>query len=75
ADDVQRLQRRQPVKLAAQPARRQPESATGRTPTQSDSVTGRDYICNADGEVSGINDKLRGCLVFSYDRSGWLTGR
>ena len=37
-------------------------------------MTGRDYIWNADGEVSGINDKLRGCLVFSYDRSGWLTG-
>ncbi|MED8891458.1 RHS repeat-associated core domain-containing protein [Escherichia marmotae] len=47
----------------------------GNPPTQSDSVTGRDYIWNADGEVSGINDKLRGCLVFSYDRSGWLTGR
>ena len=38
-------------------------------------MTARDYIWNADGEVGGINDKLRGCLVFSYDRSGWLTGR
>ncbi len=53
---------------------RSPQQA-GNPPTQSDSVTGRDYIRNADGEVSGINDKLRGCLVFSYDRSGWLTGR
>ncbi|WP_172954582.1 MULTISPECIES: RHS domain-containing protein, partial [unclassified Escherichia] len=53
---------------------RSPQQA-GNPPTQSDSVTGRDYIWNADGEVSGINDKLRGCLVFSYDRSGWLTGR
>ncbi|HCP3518219.1 TPA: hypothetical protein ODM28_005100 [Escherichia coli] len=38
-------------------------------------MTARDYIWNADGEVGGINDKLRGCLVFSYDRSGWLTSR
>ncbi|HHL8365148.1 TPA: DUF6531 domain-containing protein, partial [Escherichia coli] len=44
-------------------------------PSHGDSVTARDYIWNADGEVGGINDKLRGCLVFSYDRSGWLTGR
>ena len=47
----------------------------GTPPAQNDSVTARDYIWNADGEVGGINDKLRGCLVFSYDRSGWLTGR
>ena len=44
-------------------------------PAQNDSVTARDYLWNADGEVGGINDKLRGCLVFSYDRSGWLTSR
>ncbi|WP_243051983.1 RHS repeat-associated core domain-containing protein [Escherichia coli] len=44
-------------------------------PVQNDSVTARDYLWNADGEVGGINDKLRGCLVFSYDRSGWLTSR
>ena len=44
-------------------------------PSHGDSVTARDYIWNADGEVGGINDKLRGCQVFSYDRSGWLTGR
>ncbi len=48
---------------------------TGNPPAQNDSVTARDYIWNADGEVGGINDKLRGCLVFSYDRSGWLTSR
>ncbi len=47
----------------------------GNSPAQNDSVTARDYIWNADGEVGGINDKLRGCLVFSYDRSGWLTSR
>lgn len=47
----------------------------GNPPAQNDSVTARDYIWNADGEVGGINDKLRGCLVFSYDRSGWLTSR
>ncbi len=47
----------------------------GNPPAQKDSVTARDYIWNADGEVGGINDKLRGCLVFSYDRSGWLTSR
>ncbi len=47
----------------------------GTPPAQNDSVTARDYIWNADGEVGGINDKLRGCLVFSYDRSGWLTSR
>ncbi|MCV5917258.1 RHS repeat protein, partial [Escherichia coli] len=46
---------------------------TATPPSHSDSVTARDYIWNADGEVGGINDKLRGCLVFSYDRSGWLT--
>ncbi|MEJ9851486.1 RHS repeat-associated core domain-containing protein [Escherichia coli] len=48
---------------------------TATHPSHSDSVTARDYIWNADGEVGGINDKLRGCLVFSYDRSGWLTSR
>ena len=48
---------------------------TATPPSHSDSVTARDYIWNADGEVGGINDKLRGCLVFSYDRSGWLTSR
>ncbi|WP_171537365.1 hypothetical protein, partial [Shigella flexneri] len=48
-------------------------TAGGTPPAQNDSVTARDYIWNADGEVGGINDKLRGCLVFSYDRSGWLT--
>ncbi|EPV8303061.1 RHS repeat-associated core domain-containing protein [Escherichia coli] len=47
----------------------------GKPPPHGDSVTARDYIWNADGEVGGINDKLRGCLVFSYDRSGWLTSR
>ncbi|WP_244582797.1 RHS repeat-associated core domain-containing protein [Escherichia coli] len=47
----------------------------GKPPAQNDSVTARDYLWNADGEVGGINDKLRGCLVFSYDRSGWLTSR
>lgn len=47
----------------------------GKLPSHGDSVTARDYIWNADGEVGGINDKLRGCQVFSYDRSGWLTGR
>ena len=47
----------------------------GNPPARNDSVTARDYIWNADGEVGGINDKLRGCLVFSYDRSGWLTSR
>ena len=47
----------------------------GKPPAHNDSVTARDYIWNADGEVGGINDKLRGCLVFSYDRSGWLTSR
>ncbi len=53
---------------------RSPQQA-GKPPAQNDSVTARDYIWNADGEVGGINDKLRGCLVFSYDRSGWLTSR
>ncbi|EJM1037453.1 RHS repeat-associated core domain-containing protein [Escherichia coli] len=48
---------------------------TATHPSHGDSVTARDYIWNADGEVGGINDKLRGCLVFSYDRSGWLTSR
>ncbi len=48
---------------------------TATHPSHGDSVTARDYLWNADGEVGGINDKLRGCLVFSYDRSGWLTSR
>ncbi|HAH2479067.1 TPA: RHS repeat protein, partial [Escherichia coli] len=47
----------------------------GKPPAQNDSVTARDYLWNADGEVGGINDKLRGCLVFSYDLCGWLTSR
>ncbi|EDS4736994.1 RHS repeat protein [Salmonella enterica subsp. enterica serovar Oranienburg] len=38
-------------------------------------VTARDYHWDSNGELSGIRDKLRGNLVFSYDKSGWLTSR
>ncbi|HCD7553912.1 TPA: PAAR domain-containing protein [Citrobacter farmeri] len=42
---------------------------------ESECVTARDYTWSADGEVGSIRDRLRGCLVFTYDRSGYLTGR
>jgi len=41
----------------------------------SESVISRDYHWNGNGELDNIRDRLRGSLVFSYDKSGWLTGR
>ncbi|HAG0071122.1 TPA: RHS repeat-associated core domain-containing protein [Salmonella enterica subsp. enterica serovar Typhimurium] len=38
-------------------------------------VTSRDYYWNNHGEVGTIDDGLRGSVVYSYDRSGYLTGR
>ncbi|MBE5600964.1 hypothetical protein HIN52_23355, partial [Salmonella enterica subsp. enterica serovar Typhimurium] len=35
----------------------------------------RDYYWNNHGEVGTIDDGLRGSVVYSYDRSGYLTGR
>ncbi|EAP3044689.1 RHS repeat protein, partial [Salmonella enterica] len=34
-----------------------------------------DYYWNNHGEVGTIDDGLRGSVVYSYDRSGYLTGR
>lgn len=38
-------------------------------------MTSRDYYWNNHGEVGTIDDGLRGSVVYSYDRSGYLTGR
>ncbi|EAZ9183338.1 RHS repeat protein, partial [Salmonella enterica] len=50
-------------------------SHPGQPPARRDCVTSRDYYWNNQGEVATIEDGLRGSLVYSYDRSGYLTGR
>lgn len=54
-----------------------PRAAQRGTPASEggDSVTARAYHWNGNGELDNIRDRLRGSLVFSYDRSGWLRGR
>ncbi|HCL5254402.1 TPA: hypothetical protein N2G30_004643, partial [Salmonella enterica] len=47
----------------------------GQPPAQQGCVTSRDYYWNNQGEVGTLIDGLRGSLVYSYDRSGYLTGR
>ncbi|EBE4468514.1 type IV secretion protein Rhs [Salmonella enterica] len=47
----------------------------GQRPAQQGCVTSRDYYWNNHGEVGTIDDSLRGSVVYSYDRSGYLTGR
>ena len=48
---------------------------TGTPPARQGCVTARDYYWNNHGEVGTVDDHLRGSLVYSYDRSGYLTGR
>ncbi|ENA9699044.1 hypothetical protein ABG299_004657, partial [Salmonella enterica subsp. enterica] len=50
-------------------------SPPGQRPARQGCVTSRDYYWNNHGEVGTIDDSLRGSLVYSYDRSGYLTGR
>ncbi|EBK2282753.1 type IV secretion protein Rhs, partial [Salmonella enterica subsp. enterica serovar Typhimurium] len=47
----------------------------GQRPARQGCVTSRDYYWNNHGEVGTIDDGLRGSVVYSYDRSGYLTGR
>ncbi|EDH2661196.1 hypothetical protein GC675_20515 [Salmonella enterica] len=47
----------------------------GQRPARQGCVTSRDYYWNNHGEVGTIDDSLRGSVVYSYDRSGYLTGR
>ncbi|EJU3008300.1 PAAR/RHS domain-containing protein [Salmonella enterica] len=47
----------------------------GQRPARQGCVTSRDYYWNNYGEVGTIDDGLRGSVVYSYDRSGYLTGR
>ncbi|EHI7582268.1 type IV secretion protein Rhs [Salmonella enterica] len=47
----------------------------GQRPAWQGCVTSRDYYWNNHGEVGTIDDGLRGSVVYSYDRSGYLTGR
>ena len=52
------------------------KTAEGETQREYDAsgiLTG--YHWNGNGELDNIRDRLRGSLVFSYDKSGWLTGR
>ncbi|EEA9065256.1 hypothetical protein ABK76_004831, partial [Salmonella enterica subsp. enterica] len=44
-------------------------------PEHQDCVISRDYTYTGNGELSSIRDGLRGSVVYSYDRSGYLTGR
>ncbi|EJA5755059.1 RHS repeat protein, partial [Salmonella enterica] len=48
---------------------------SGQRPARQGCVTSRDYYWNNHGEVGTIDDGLRGSVVYSYDRSGYLTGR
>ncbi|EBX0303158.1 hypothetical protein DQT12_20870 [Salmonella enterica subsp. enterica serovar Reading] len=48
---------------------------SGQRPARQGCVTSRDYYWNNHGEVGTIDDSLRGSVVYSYDRSGYLTGR
>ncbi|MFU0889396.1 RHS repeat protein, partial [Kluyvera sichuanensis] len=47
----------------------------GQRPSRLGCVTSRDYYWNHHGEIGTIDDRLRGSLVYSYDGSGYLTGR